>query len=363
MNMPATSVRDLVIHDRDVVVGTHGRGFWILDDITPLRHLSAKTAADDVTLFQPAPAYRVRRNVATDTPLPPDEPTSPNPPDGAVIDFRLKADAAGPVTLEILDSAGKLVRKYSSADTPQVFDPKTLEIDPRWIRPFRPLPAKAGTHRFVWDLHYPPPGGATQSIPISAIYGDTPSEPTGPFVLPGKYTVRLTVGGTTFERPLEVKMDPRVTTPAAGVEEQFKLSMTCYDGMAAARHEAAKVRAVRKQLTDVKAKADKLADAIDELDGKLAAVEGVEGRGRRRGGRATQEPSLGSTVGEFSRLMAVLQGADATPTTHTAAGVTTAKKDLDALFTKWADLRKKELADLNEKLKAAGLPEMTVTDK
>ncbi len=359
LNMPATSVRDLVIHENDLVVGTHGRSFWILDDITPLRHLTAATAKEAVTLFPPAPAYRVRRSVATDTPLPPDEPLAPNPPDGAVIDFRLRADASGPVTLEILDPAGKLVRKYSSADKPPTIDPKSVEMDPRWIRPARVLPAKAGSHRFVWDLHYPPPDGAVQSVPISAIYGDTPTEPTGPFVLPGNYSVKLSVGGKSFEQPLEVKMDPRVTTPAAGLEEQFKLSMTCYDGMATARTTAAGVRAVRKQLADVKAKADKLAEAIDELDARLAAVEGAAGRGRRRGARPTQEPTLGQTAGEFGRLMTVLQGADATPTTHTAAGVTTAKTELDALLARWADLQKKEVADLNVKLKAAGLPEVT----
>ena len=329
-NMPATSVRDLVIHKTDLVVGTHGRSFWIMDDITPLRHLTAKTAAEDVTLFPPADTCRVRRSVATDTPLPPDEPVAPNPPDGAVLDFRLKAAVAGPVTLEILDSAGKLVRKFASTDVAEVHDPKSLEIDPRWIRPARTLPATAGAHRFVWDLHYPPPAGAARSIPIAAVYRDTPSEPTGPVVMPGTYTVRLTVGGKAFEKPLVVKMDPRVTTPADGLAKQFALSMRCYGGTAAAREALSGVGNVRKQLTGVRPKAEGLNVMIDALDAKLAALDGTAA-GRRGGGKPS-EPSLGRTAGELGRLLAILQGADATPTTQATAAVTAAGEDLDALL-------------------------------
>jgi photosystem II stability/assembly factor-like uncharacterized protein len=355
-NMPATSIRDLVVHENDVVVGTHGRSFWILDDITPLRQLSAKTAADDVTLFAPAATYRVRRSVATDTPLPPDEPLAPNPPDGAVIDYRLKTAATGPVTLEILDSTGKLVRRFASTDRPEAVDPTVLQMDPRWIRPARILPATAGSHRFVWDLHYPPPDGSARGYPISAIYRDTPSEPSGPVVLPGKYTVKLSAGGKAFEQPLVVKMDPRVTTPAAGLEQQFKLSMLCYDGANEARAATARIRSVRNQLVEVKAKAGELAAAVDALDAKAAALEGSVSRGRRGGGDgAGREATLGRTAGELGRVLAILQSADATPTTQAAKAAATARADLDGLLARWKQVRENDLADLNAKLKAAGL--------
>jgi photosystem II stability/assembly factor-like uncharacterized protein len=160
LNMPATSIRDLVIHGDDVVVGTHGRSFWILDDITPLRQLTPEIAAADAHLFKPQVATRVRWNVNTDTPPPPDEPTAKNPPDGAIIHYSLKAPAAGPVTLEILDGAGKPVRQFSSADKPTPVDPKSLVIAAEWARPPQVLSAAAGAHRFVWDLHYLPPEGA-----------------------------------------------------------------------------------------------------------------------------------------------------------------------------------------------------------
>lgn len=359
-NMPATSIRDLVVHENDVVVGTHGRSFWILDDITPLRQLSAATVTSDVTLFAPAATYRVRRSVATDTPLPPDEPLAPNPPDGAVIDYHLKAASTGPVTLEIIDAAGKLVRRYASTDPPEVVNPNVLQMDPRWIRPARVLPATAGSHRFVWDLHYPPPEGSTRSYPISAIYRDTPNEPNGPMAPPGKYTVKLSAGGKSFEQPLVVKMDPRVTTPAAGLDEQFKLSMICYDGANEARTVTAQIRSVRKQIAEVKAKAGDLAAPLDAIDAKAAALEGSTGRGRRGGGDAAmREETLGRTAGELGRLLAILQGADATPTTQTTKAVTTARADLDGLLTRWRELRDKELVDLNAKLKAAGLTSIT----
>jgi photosystem II stability/assembly factor-like uncharacterized protein len=355
-NMPATSIRDLVVHENDLVVGTHGRSFWILDDISPLRQLTPEAAAHDVHLFRPAAAVRVRRSVATDTPLPPDEPLAPNPPDGAVIDFRLKADAAGPVTLDILDAGGKLVRRFASTDKPEPVNPQALQIDPRWIRPPRILPATAGSHRFVWDLHYPPPEGA-RAYPISAVWGDTPSGPLGPAVLPGTYTVKLTVGGKSVEQPLVVKMDPRVTTTAAGLEQQFKLSMLCYDGMSDARATITQLRAVRKQLDDRKAKAAGLAATIDALDAKLAALEGPAGGGKKgRAPQPQQGASLGRVAGSLGRLLTVLQGADATPTTQATAAVIEAKKELDGLLARWAEIKQKDLADLNVKLKAADLP-------
>ncbi len=247
LNMPATSIRDLVIHDSDLVVGTHGRSFWILDDMSPLRELTPKVIDDDVHLFRPATAYRVRRSVNTDTPLPPDEPTAPNPPDGAVIDYHLKLAYLVPVTLEIIDASGKLVRRFASNDAPAKVDPQSLVIAPEWVRPPQVLSAAAGMHRFVWDLHYAPPPGSRRSYPISAVYHDTPSEPMGPLVMPGTYTVRLTAGGQKHEQPLVIKMDPRVVTPPAGLRRQFELSMQCYDGLQLANSTAGQIRSLRRR--------------------------------------------------------------------------------------------------------------------
>ena len=209
LNMPATSVRDLVIHEEDVVVGTHGRGFWILDDISPLRQMTAEIAAAEAHLFAPRPAYRLPRNTNADTPLPPEEPAGKNPPDGAILYYYLKSAASGEMALELFDGNNKLVRRFSSAGKPEPPDPQ-LNVPAYWIRPFQPLSTGAGMHRFIWDLHGPPPqgGGRRGGYPISAIYQDTPG-PQGEWAPPGNYTVKLTVDGRGYTEALVVKPDPR----------------------------------------------------------------------------------------------------------------------------------------------------------
>ena len=209
-NMPATSIRDLVIHDNDLIAGTHGRGFWILDDIAPLRQLAASGLPDAAAqLFAPSAVYRYPRNTNTDTPLPPEEPAGQNPPDGAVLYYYLKSAATGPITLEISDAGGRLVRRFSSADAAQSPD-AALNVPAYWVRPFQPLLATAGMHRFVWDLHAAAAGrgGRGGGCPISAIYMDTPCS-DGAWMPPGTYTVKLTAGGQSYVQTLLVKPDPR----------------------------------------------------------------------------------------------------------------------------------------------------------
>jgi photosystem II stability/assembly factor-like uncharacterized protein len=356
LNMPATSIRDLVVHGDDVVVGTHGRSFWILDDITPLRQLDAKVADAEAHLFRPQVAHRVRWNLNTDTPLPPEEPAGQNPPDGAVINYHLKAAAPGPVTLEILGDKGKLVRRYSSADKPEAVDEKNLNIPTYWVRPPQILSAAAGSHRFVWDLHYAPPEGQRR-YPMTAIYRDTPSEPLGPWVQPGQYTVRLTVGGKTFEQPLTVKMDPRVKTTAQALAVQFEFSMQCYEGMRQAQETLTQVRKLRAQIKEVRGKAEgALADALSELDKKAAALEGGERRRGERPAEGPREPSLGLLDVEMHRLLHVLQGADVPPTTQAEAACVETQKALKELLGRWDDLKGKEVKAINEQLRKADLP-------
>jgi photosystem II stability/assembly factor-like uncharacterized protein len=208
LNMPATSVRDLVIHDDDLVVGTHGRGFWILDDMSPLRQMTAEIAAARAHLFAPRPTYRLPRDTNEDTPLPPEEPAGKNPPDGAILYYYLKSATSSEMALEVFDSTGKLVRRFSSSDKTAPADP-ALDVPVYWVRPFQPLATEAGMHRFVWDLHAAPAaGGGRGEYPISAIYQDTPGT-QGEWMPPGNYTVKLTVDGKTYSQPLTVKPDPR----------------------------------------------------------------------------------------------------------------------------------------------------------
>ena len=182
LNMPATSIRDLVIKDDDLVVGTHGRGFWILDDITPLRQLQRRALnAAARTCSSRRRRYRIRWNTNTDTPLPPDEPAGQNPPDGAIIDYYLQGAATGVITLEILDAAGALVRRYASDDQPANCRDEG-NVPAYWIRPLAASLRQRGTAPFVWDLHYPPPPGLPRGYPIAATPHDTAPEPTAPWV-------------------------------------------------------------------------------------------------------------------------------------------------------------------------------------
>ena len=273
LNLPHTSVRDLIVHGDDVAIATHGRGFWILDNITPLRQLvrsaeafalqqdraerSAKALAERSTiLFKPAVAYRLRRNQNTDTPLPPEVPAGQNPPDGAMIDYYLAADAQGPVTLEIYSrsapnfaegsgasaaarsasgggkaSTERLVRRYSSADPPEPYDEKSINVPMYWARPPRALPGSKGMHRFVWDLRYPRPGAVQRDFPISAVVHDTPLEPLGVLAVPGTYTVKLIVDGKTFTQPITLKMDRRTTITPLELAQQFTLATKIVDLM------------------------------------------------------------------------------------------------------------------------------------
>jgi photosystem II stability/assembly factor-like uncharacterized protein len=290
-NMPATAIRDLVVHEADLVVGTHGRGFWIMDDISPLRQMTTVTARTDVTLFKPRMQYRFRRNKNTDTPLPPEEPAGKNPPDGAIIRYYLARDAESPVTLEILDASGAVVRRYSSTDSiPRSTNPPQLPN--YWMRPPMQLSTKAGAHTFVWDMHWPHAAGAGQSYPISAIYMDTPLNPLGPAAMPGEYTARLTVNGRPYTQKFTLKMDPRATISPAGLRTQFDLSY---------------------KMADI---TWKLAPIIASLKGDASSTDRVK--------------TLSRISGEAAALLDILEEADMDPTRQTVERANQVIKDFQA---------------------------------
>ena len=166
LNLPKTSVRDLIVHGDDLAIATHGRGFWILDNMTPLRQLKSlqPSALSPAHLFKPPVAYRLRRDNWTDTPLPPEFPAARNPPDGAIIDYVLDGDGSGPVRLEILTATGALVRRFSSTDTAEAVDEKAFNVPMYWARSSQLLSATKGAHRFVWDLRYPAPGAVQRDF-------------------------------------------------------------------------------------------------------------------------------------------------------------------------------------------------------
>ena len=319
MNMPASSIRDLVIKDDDLVIGTHGRSIWILDNIAPLRQLVEATRATSAFLFTPPRATRVRWNMFSDTPLPPEEPAGQNPPDGAILDYHLPREAKS-VTLEIVGGSGEVIRKYSSTDEPERIDPNTLPYPTYWIRPHQALGTSTGHHRFVWDLRHAPPRGARRTHAIAAIYRNTPSGPVGPFVHPGTYSVRLTVDGATQQRPLTVRLDPRVKIAPADLRRQTDASLACYR----AYHELQEMREAidarppdqRQPLMALRGTGepgdqDVLYDSINAVPAERETIVGLQEK--------------------FLYILTLLQGADARPTPQALAAIEQLQKTLAAV--------------------------------
>src|SRR5882762_5141107 len=300
LNMGASSIRDLIIKGDDLCVATHGRGFWILDNITPLRQLQASLIKAPAMLFRPQAAVRVRWNTNSDTPIPPDEAAGENPPDGAMIDYYIRAGASGPATLEIKDEAGQVVRRYSSADPLPTPDPN-LAIPPYWVRPPQKLAGEPGLHRFLWDLHYAPVPGVQPQYPIAAVVHNTAPAPTSPWAMPGKYMVVLTVGGKSYQQTLTVVMDPRVKTSNADLAEQFRLSKQLYDEWLALNSISESVRRIRGQIAELRPRVPEgdLKTHLNALSEKLQALTGAGGGGPGGGGAAATgaRASVASTTG------------------------------------------------------------------
>ena len=356
LNLPHTSMRDLAIHDDDLIVATHGRSFWILDDISRLRQLSGAPMREPM-LFQPASAWRLYRSTWTDTPLPPDEPLAANPPAGAVIEFFLPRAAKQPVTLEILDGQGSLVRRFRSDDalTPGAEELARELIPHYWIQPPRALPAQAGVHRWVWDLRYAAPVSTTRGYPIAAVPMATPQGPEGPLALPGNYVVRLEVEGRRFSAPLTLKPDPRVALPAEALAQQLRLAQELAGlvtdssrALLQANSEAAQLKA----LNATGAAADAVKSYQARLDELLGAADKQPGEAGKPA--APSRPSLPDLQEHFATLYTDVTRGDGAPTAAQQSASQTAQQAFTAVAGDWRKLQD-DLPELNKRLRAAGL--------
>ena len=356
-NLPVTSVRDLAIHENDLVAGTHGRSFWILDDITPLRQIARLSAASRPFLFAPARAIRWRWNRNTDTPLPPEEPAGQNPPDGAILDYWLPAETAT-VALEIYDSRNALVRRYTSGDKPAATEEdleRELNVPTYWVRPTRILSRAGGVHRFVWDLRYPPPATFAHEYPIAAVYRDTPRVPEGPLVMPGTYTVKLIAGDAASIEHLTVVMDPRVKTPIAGLQRQFDIAFRLSALMREDFEALTNARSLRQQ---VKATLDSglpgtVEKTVSDFDARLAMLDGQTGRGSRG------SDDLRSINSELAQLYEVIEGSDNAPTTQAVAAAGTLESRLRTQLRVWRGLHT-DVIKINQMLSAAGKTPLSI---
>jgi hypothetical protein len=361
-NLPHTSMRDLMIKDNDLIVATHGRSFWILDDISPLRQIGEMQANAGAFLFKPGSAYRVRRSTYPDTPLPPDEPAGENPPDGAVIDYSLPQGVTGPVELEILDADGKVVRKFASNDAPEAtMEELSKQLIPLyWLRMPKTLPGTPGLHRWVWDLRYTTPTATNYSYPISAVPHDTPRTPQGPLALPGTYRVRLTEGGRVLTAPLTINIDPRVHATPADLQSLFLTQVRLAAMVSKSATASLEVHSAREQLETLSKSAQPVVkDAIENLDKELAGA--LSGRAKAGGGEA--EPGLDDVAGESAALYEQVGMADAAPTAAQLKATEHASEEVSEALKRWDKSRSSSIPALNRQLEGAHLPAINLEQK
>lgn len=313
-DLPTTSVRDITIHGDDLVIATHGRGFYVLDDIVPLRAL-AGNASPGIHLYPQAAAYRVNEPNFTGTPMPKDEPLSANPPLGAMIDYALPATVTGPVQIAIYDERGALVGRFSSTDPVKPIDLSKLPVAPEWVVSPRPPATGPGHHRFVWDLHYAKPAGLKDE-----------NTPAGVWAPPGRYTVELTTGGQALRQPLTVLPDPRVRVSQADFDSEFHLAKQV-------EAQRVRVRAILEHARDLKTGLGKLKGQAD-ADAMLAQLDQFLGESAPIGG--TSAPMTLTSISEWlDSLAQAVDGADGAPTPDNLRSYAALVAALDAIEPRW----------------------------
>jgi photosystem II stability/assembly factor-like uncharacterized protein len=350
LNLPSAWVTDLTIHGDDLIAATQGRAIWVLDDVEQLRE-TANAGSEPAHLFTPARVWRVHPNNNADTPLPPETPAGENPPAGAIIDYSLGPGVSGPVTVDILDANGQMVRRFSSADAPRSPSAERYFVK-AWAKPPQALAGTPGMHRFVWNLRYERPDAAEYSYSIAAVWGrGTPIEPEGPFVLPGTYTVALTVDGKRYTAPLIVAEDPRVNATPADLQASLALSQKIAPALADAAQGYREQRALRKALDERFPKAAKQRDEMRTLIEPLRA-EPAEGH-----------PTFKSVSEMLAGVERTLESADVVPTPAQQQFVDDAIAKLVQVRNEWTQAKSGSLANLNAALARAGEKPLVIPDK
>ncbi|MGC2272770.1 MAG: hypothetical protein WA555_01190 [Candidatus Sulfotelmatobacter sp.] len=345
LNLPVTSVRDLTIHGDDLVIATHGRSFWILDNITPLRQVAEAESAEAFWLYHPAAAYRIDNDSFPGTPLPPEEPTAENPPSGAMIDYFLKSPAIS-VKLEIFDAQNKLVRGFSSEDkNPEPHAP--LAIAERWFPKPQVLEKTHGMHRFVWSLTWSSSGGSDADEDTEYL------NPSGPKAVPGVYRVRLTVDGQTQSQPLQIIMDPRSAASPEILQRQLQLGQQMFAETIEARRALAEIGSVQKQLLDVQLDVQrKLGETHAGLKSALAdAQTEIENILSNRAAGADKAPGLQEAYSGVASALRVVEGGDRAQPSQAITLYKKSAPGVDARIAQWATFKKTRMPQLNRKLR------------
>ncbi|MGB8522601.1 MAG: hypothetical protein WCD43_06520 [Candidatus Acidiferrales bacterium] len=354
LNLPPVSMRDLAIHDDDLIVATHGRGFWVLDNITALRQITDKVTQSEAYLFQPAEAIRMHPGTDYGSPMPRDEALAENPPVGAMIDYYLKSAAPGPLLLEILDSKAQAIRRYSSEDQAPPVKPETLQFPASWRPAPQPPSTAAGMHRWIWDLHY-------TAVPLSThLVGDEfVVAPRGVTALPGVYAVKLTVAGQSYSQPLTVKMDPRIKTPPADLQQQFELATEISRRQSEIGEAQRNVKQLLSQARQLRTQVQNNAALVSALDSLIQKGEDVAGAppgpfGLVPSKPPKEQPDLASLRSKFAAVFSAVNGGDEAPTDEARKAFSSAQQSLTTVIANWTALIAKDLPAVNTQLKQAG---------
>ena len=336
-----------------LVIATHGRSFWILDDITPLRQIDAAVQSASAWLYKPATAVRIDNDVFLGTPLPPEEPTAKNPPNGAVVDYYLRS-AAQKVMLEIFDGDNKVIRRYISGATPAKRPP--LPIAPRWLPNPPALEITPGMHRFVWDLRWSSSGASGE------VEDEGFGAPPGPRVVPGTYQVKLTVDGKSFTQPLKIVMDPRSSATSKVLAEQLQLGLEIFAEARKGRQTAAEIASLKKRLDDLKSQVVGKPALLSQLEAIETAITTIDAGDKNSVGGTMGLEAANTGLG--SALRAVESGDRSAPSQAIEVF-----KQSDQAFTaraaEWRKLKSAQLRQFNDALRQASLPpiEISVIDK
>jgi photosystem II stability/assembly factor-like uncharacterized protein len=357
LNLPVASARDLTIHGDDLIVATHGRSFWILDNITPLRQASEAGKTKNFWLYHPAPAFRIDNDSFPGTPLPPEEPTAENPPSGAMIDYFLKSPAAA-IKLEILDMQQHVVSTFLSPEQNQKDQGRTEKHPPvpiaeRWFPKPEILQQTPGMHRFVWKLTWDNSGEPSPDDEAEF------RQPTGPKVVPGTYQVRLTVDKQVQTQPLTVIMDPRSAATPEMLQQQLELGQQMFAETKAARRALAEIISVQKQLAELERKIGEkdpdlklvLADAQTETKNILARKSAQD-----------QPAGLQDAYVNLISALQVVEGGDRTVPSQALAVYRESIPRLKAAIAAWEKFKRTQLQQLNQKLREASLAPIAIAE-
>ncbi len=360
LNLPPASMRDLAIHGDDLIVATHGRGFWVLDDITALRQMTDKVAQSGAYLFRPAEAIRMHAGSDFASPMPRDEALAENPPTGAMIDYYLNSAAPGPVVIEILDANGQLVRRYSSEDHAPPVKPESLQFPEFWRPTPQPLSTAAGMHRWTWDFQYTAVAGAVRLEDdefFSAARGVT--------ALPGAYSVKLTVAGQTYSQPLTVKLDPRIKISGAELQKQFDAATAVSRRQSEISEAQHNVRQLLSQARQLRSQAQNNAALVSALHALIEKAEDIAGSAPLRYGAVPskppkEQPDLSSLSTKFAQIFSAINNGDAAPTADAMQAFRAAETELQSVMAKWTTLSANDLPAMNAQLKQAGLAPIVI---